>query len=79
MIIQTKFNVGDTVFVFSNNKVIQSKILKIDADVKLRPNTTHIDISYTLQDTESINFYDFNISRKESEVFETKEELIKSL
>ena len=79
MIIQTKFNVGDTVFVFSNNKIIQSKILKIDADVKLRPNTTYIDISYTLQDTESINFYDFNISRKESEVFETKEELIKSL
>lgn len=71
MTIETKYNIGDEVWFIWENKVYVSFI----EDVRVKRNNKNIKIEYMV---ESMQKKDFGL-KKESDLFPTKEELLKSL
>ena len=69
MTIETKYNIGDEVWITNNSQPIQVQILQIT--VKKRGE--HITIEYMIDNDEVIT------RRYEQDLFPTKEELLKSL
>ncbi len=67
MEVKTKFNIGDIVFLISNNKVSSQKVTGLAIDVE----DGKVEVSYSLTFSES--------KVDESKLFKTKEELINSL
>lgn len=76
MTIETKYNIGDEVFVLYNNKVSTLKIWGIDVSVE-----EGFDGQYTLPNKVKILYYDFgkHHSFNEQDLFPTKAELLNSL
>lgn len=82
MKIETKYNVGDTVFTLSKNRIYSGKIIKPNftndysrkADFDLESM-----LGWELGITENFLGHGSNISRLETEIFLTKEELIEWL
>ncbi len=71
MTIETKYNIGDEVWLIWENKVYVSFI----EDVRVKRNNKNTKIEYMV---ESMQKKDFGL-KKESDLFPTKEELLKSL
>lgn len=71
MTIETKYNLGDEVWFMCENKVYVSFI----EDVRVKRNNKTTKIEYMV---ESMQKKDFGL-KKESDLFPTKEELLKSL
>lgn len=67
MEVKTKFDIGDIVFLISNNKVSSQKVTGLAIDVE----DGKVEVSYSLTFSES--------KVDESKLFKTKEELINSL
>lgn len=67
MEVKTKFDIGDIVFLISNNKVSSQKVTGLAIDVE----DGKVEVSYSLTFSES--------KIDESKLFKTKEELINSL
>jgi hypothetical protein len=83
MKIETKYNVGDTVFVMSNNKIRSGKIVKphFDNDYsgKKEFNLEKM-LGWELDIKEFIlSMHESNVRRLETEIFLTKEELLADL
>lgn len=76
MTIETKYNIGDVVYVMYNNKVTSIKICGMDINIE-----EGFDGQYTLPTKVEILYYDFgkHHSFNEQNLFPTKEELLKSL
>lgn len=78
MTIETKFDIGDEVWLLHDNKIVTSTI-KCLSDL----NNKLDDIIWDLHLTSSTNTFGFeathSVSRRESQLFKTKEELIQSL
>lgn len=70
MKIETKFNIGDTVYFIYNNKIVSEKVYKLYVE-KERGSSLSIKYGFEFQ-------YDYAIIN-EGNCFVTKEELIKSL
>jgi hypothetical protein len=76
MKVETLFNAGDRVFMLHNNKIANVAIYSID----IRQSKDLIEIKYWFKFDNIAAVYDYDlISKQESELFETKEQLIKSL
>jgi hypothetical protein len=71
MTIETKYNIGDEVWFMNENKAYVSFI----EDVRVKRNNKNTKIEYMV---ESMQKKDFGL-KKESDLFPTKEELLKSL
>ena len=71
MTIETKYNIGDEVWLMNENKAYVSFI----EDVRVKRNSKNTKIEYMV---ESMQKKDFGL-KKEQELFPTKEELLKSL
>lgn len=70
MTIETKHNIGDEVwFINLRKEPMQAKIFRINVEVRRK----NIYVEYSLSNKE------FIVTRKEDELFPTKEELLKSL
>lgn len=75
MIVTTKYNPGDEVWTISKNKLTKGKIIK-----PCFIGTQSIDdLGWELDIEEYFMGFSKNISRKESELFLSKEDLIQSL
>lgn len=70
MTIETKYSIGDEVwFINLRKESMQAKIFRINVEVRRK----NIYVEYSLSNKE------FIVTRKEEELFSTKEELLKSL
>jgi hypothetical protein len=76
MKVETLFNAGDKVFVLHNNKIANVPIYSID--IKQSKDLIEVKYWFKFDNVAAVYGYDF-ISKLESELFETKEQLIKSL
>ena len=76
MTIKTKYNIGDEVWFMNANKVSTMKVWDIDIQIR-----TSFDGQYVYGDYYRVYYYDFGSHNKvnESDLFPTKEELLKSL
>ena len=70
MTIETKYNIGDDVWLLYNNKAVSSRIFRIEVKVDLHLSAR---IKYYLSGSDIAEFY------SEDKLFPTKEELLKSL
>ena len=70
MEIETKYNIGDKVWLICGNKAVEKMITQIDVAIK-ESEDSHKEITYRLN-YESIDF-------DECRLFDSKEELLKSL
>lgn len=70
MMIETKYDIGDTVYLMNNNKVTVAEVVSIDIEAYYNSEP---DIRY------SIEFGCSRILEKENLLFPNKKELIKSL
>jgi hypothetical protein len=70
MTIETKYNIGDEVWLLYNNKAVSSRIFRIEVKVDLRLSAR---IIYYLSGSNIDEFC------SEDKLFRTKEELLKSL
>lgn len=81
MTIETKYNIGDMVFVLFLNKIYEIEILKIEIIVKT--NTFHYQdestILYTTSTVENEVWQKKQSKFYENEIFSTKQELLNSL
>ena len=68
MELETKFNIGDTGWYMSNNRVVSQKITGFNISVD---ESMNVDINY------SLHYDDYEVS--ENDLFPSKEELLKSL
>lgn len=77
MQIQTKYNIGDTVWAIENNKIINFIVKNIYIDI----NNEGICIYYENVNkyTDSPTWLDWILSKKENEIAQSKEELIELL
>ena len=73
---ETLFNAGDKVFVLHNGKAVYVEIYNVDT--KQTKENFEIKYWFKFDNASALYGYDF-ISKQESELFETKEQLIKSL
>ena len=73
MTIETKYNIGDEVWVMHDNKVKRGIIIKIDASLERDMNSQNVGKSVYY------GLYDFPYPYIENHIFTTKEELLKSL
>lgn len=71
MKVESKFDIGDTVFYILNNKVNSGMITLVNISVKESFNTTYTDVLYRVNNQD--------IDYREEKLFPTKEELLKSL
>ena len=71
MKIETKYNIGDKVWLMWNNKAVQSTVKEIFIEVKQK----RISEEYALEDRIS----EYHRALTSGELFPTKEELLKSL
>jgi uncharacterized membrane-anchored protein YitT (DUF2179 family) len=76
MKVETLFNAGDRVFILHNNKIANVTIYSID--IKQSKDLIDVKCWFKFNNPSAIFGYDL-ISKQESEFFETKEQLIKSL
>lgn len=76
MTVETKFNVGDKVFLMNDNKVTYAKILNILISVQSQRNSDAV-IKYDLM-TQSPEYKSLR-GIEESLLFKDKEDLLKSL
>ena len=79
MIIETKFNIKDEVFVVLNSKLIKAEVFSIIIET-IRDNSIHI--NYEIIDNKERTYHNNNIGNrlfKQEWLFKSKEELIKSL
>ena len=76
MTIETKYNIGDILWFMHDNKPKTMKVWDINIEIK-----TKFDGQYEYGSYVRIFYYDFGNHNKieESELFPTKEELLKSL
>lgn len=94
MKVESKFDIGSTVFIMDKNKILQTKVAEISfgaAKINLFSEETpelsehtykFLKEKVTASDyliTRATGVFNIPIERKESEVFSTREELIKSL
>lgn len=83
MIIKSRFREGDLVYTLSNNKIKQGKIIKPyfdNYDSKLKTLEERLQWEVDIKEFSPFAFsLQYNIKRSEKDLFETKEELIKSL
>lgn len=70
MTIETKYNIGDEVWLMYKNKAVSSSIFRIEVKVDLHLS---VRIIYYLSGSSCAEFY------SEDKLFPTKEELLKSL
>ena len=70
------FNAGDRVFILHNNKIANVPIYSID--IKQGKDLIEVKYWFKFDNASALYGYDL-ISKQESELFETKEQLIKSL
>jgi hypothetical protein len=76
MKVETLFNAGDRVFILHNNKIANVPIYSID----IKQSKDLIEVKYWFKFDNASAFFGYDlISKQESELFETKEQLIKSL
>ena len=77
MQIQTKYNIGDTVWAIENNKIINFIVKNIYIDI----NGEGVCIYYENVNkyTDSPTWLDWILSKKENEIAQSKEELIELL
>ena len=76
MKVETLFNADDRVFILHNNKIANVPIYSID----IKQSKTLIEVKYWFKFDNVFGMYSYDlISKQESELFETKEQLIKSL
>lgn len=78
MNIRTQFNIGDTVFFLSHNKVNEGRVKRIVVDCSKgtsKKDTELVTIQYDIRVSDNLSSYD----KPESECFSSKDELIKSL
>ena len=81
MVIKSRFREGDLVYTLSNNQIKRGRILRPyfdNYDSKLKTLEERLQWEVDIQEL-SLSFYPINIRRSEDKLFETKEELIKSL
>lgn len=76
MKVETLFNAGDRVFILHNNKIANVPIYSID--IKQSKDLIEVKYWFKFDNASAVYGYDL-ISKQESELFETKEQLIKSL
>lgn len=77
MKIETKYNIGDAVWVITNNKVHH---IRIDAiEVSIGKATTNEDGVLSISEYKTSYSVGWGNWHKESDIFPTKEELLKSL
>lgn len=69
MKIETKFNIGDTVWAMNDNKALSFTVSRIDVSVV----GNKVGISYM------VSLYGLYLGREEQDIFATKKELIESL
>lgn len=86
MKVETLFNAGDKVFILHNNKIANVPIYSIDIKqskdlfVQIICTNKNIEVKYWFKIDNASALYGYDlISKQESELFETKEQLIKSL
>lgn len=70
MKIETKFNLGDKVFVLCNNKVQKVEVVSLCAFTEISDIKINYDVRFWTGDVETLSEY---------RLFETKQELINSL
>ena len=76
MKVETLFNAGDRVFILHNNKIANVPIYSID----IKQSKDLIEVKYWFKYDNAFAIFGYDlISKQESELFETKEKLIKSL
>jgi hypothetical protein len=76
MKVETLFNAGDRVFILHNNKIANVPIYSID----IKQSKDLIEVKYWFKFDNALAVYGYDlIPKKESDLFETKEQLIKSL
>lgn len=83
MTIESKYNIGDTVYIIYENKIQQVLITRIT--ININPKTTFYNpkdirttVLYSTKKLNSGNWTDFG-SIPEKDIFKTKEELLASL
>lgn len=76
MKVETLFNAGDSVFILHNNKIANVPIYEID--ITQSKDLIKVKYWFKFDNASAVFGYDL-ISKEESELFETKEQLIKSL
>ena len=76
MKVETLFNAGDKVFILHNNKIANGPIKSID--IKQSKDLIEVKYWFKFDNASALYGYDL-VSKLESELFETKEQLIKSL
>ena len=76
MKVETLFNAGDRVCILHNNKIANVPIYSID--IKQSKDLIEVKYWFKFDNASALYGYDL-ISKLESELFETKEQLIKSL
>lgn len=73
MTIETKYNIGNEVWFMHDNSVKSARIIKIEAVIEKDMNSAGI------HKTTLYHLFDYHKSYRESQLFPTKEELLKSL
>ena len=81
MEIKTKFNIGDKVWTLHENKIVKFTINQIEANVYDDEILIKYGSKERIKQTVSWSIFqqELSISKKESELFSAKEELINSL
>ena len=89
MTIETKYNVGDEVWVMYNNKPTRLTIAAVDINIlrgRLELDRCRVEVIYYIEPFEldpsrmsNSEYIPYNRSYREKDVFPTKEELLKSL